>query len=140
MTVGSSENGPNRHRPSRPTVKRFSLSPFRHVPEALLPVQVGSAAPHEFWNQLVALIPPRPCRVFELVVPLATMYENIGFRSRPLIGVISGAKITAQSSPRTWNGLMPMNEFGPVELVPVGLPVLVPVVCWRPVSISSMAT
>src|SRR6266478_3792199 len=72
--------------------------PFLQEPSSL-----GAGRPAEFWNQVVALMPPRPWRELPLVVPLAVKYEYIGLMSRPFTGVTSGARMTAQSSPRSWN-------------------------------------
>src|SRR5262245_60775609 len=117
-------------------VWRLSLSPFRHEVGALFPAQSGpfcQARPPG--TQLTCHhrvpTPPRLNFAVELLGPLEKKYEYIGLRSRPLIGVISGARMRAQSSPRNWNGLTPRNEF-------VGG--CVPVVCCRPTSISSTAT
>src|SRR5262245_7233944 len=53
--VGSSENGPERQRPSRPTVWRSSLMPFRQLRLSF----GGDDEVFAFWNHVVALMPPR---------------------------------------------------------------------------------
>src|SRR5215469_7511070 len=117
-----------------PTVLRSSLRPFRQVPSSC-----PTAPPWEFWNQLL-LIPPRVERELELVVPLAVKYEYSGLMSRPLIGVTSGARMIAQSSPFSWSRFTPPFVDVALPKVVLALHAEEPQLNCRPLMASSVCT